>query len=45
MKRELSSRHFESDDDIIAAVSYFLDVQDSNLYKEGIYMPHGKYMD
>lgn len=34
MKKELAGRRCDSDDDVIAAVKHFLEVQDSSLYKE-----------
>lgn len=40
MKKELSSCYFNSDDDVIAAVDHFLEVQDTDIYKEGICMLH-----
>ncbi len=42
MKRELGGRHFDSDDDVIAAVDHFPWVHDADFYKEGggIYMLH-----
>lgn len=40
MKEELSICYFNSDDDIIAAVDHFLEVQDTDIYKERICMLH-----
>lgn len=40
MKEELTGRHIDSDDDLITAVNYFLEVQDDDLYKGGIHMLH-----
>lgn len=37
-RRSFAGRHCDSDDDVIAAVNHFLEVQDSSFYKEGIYM-------
>lgn len=38
LKKELSGRHFDSDDDVMAASDPFLEVQDSDFFKEGICM-------
>ncbi|XP_028270394.1 histone-lysine N-methyltransferase SETMAR-like [Parambassis ranga] len=43
MKKELSGRHVDSDDDIIAAVDHFLEVQNADFYTEGIRMLHERW--
>lgn len=44
LKKELSGRHFDSDDDVMAAVADpFLEVQDSDFYKEGICMLYNAF--
>lgn len=43
MKKEISGRPFDSDDDIITALDYILEVQDDNFYSEGICMLHYRW--
>lgn len=40
MKKELSGRRFDNNDEVIAAVDYCLKVQDTDFYKEVICMLH-----
>lgn len=43
IKNELRGRHFKSDDDVIDAVSLFLEGQDSSFYREGITKLHDRW--
>lgn len=38
LKKELSGRHTDSDDDIIATFVSFVEVKDVDFYKEGIHI-------
>lgn len=40
MKKEFSGHHFDNNDEVIAAVDYFLRVQDTDFYKDVICMLH-----
>lgn len=42
MKRKSSSRHSDSEENIIAALNQYLDVQDIDFYKAGIGAPWGQ---
>lgn len=42
MKREPSGRHFDSEDNVIAALNQYLDVQD--FYSGGVGVPWGHWV-
>ena len=43
LKRELSGRHFDTDDDVIDAVNQFLEDQPPDFYKAGISMLYNRW--